>query len=66
MSHAIPAFVGEGYSGRDVQALGHFVTFTAGDLIGSQGLWTQDGVQLALSVCNVSSGERLQLIILAE
>jgi hypothetical protein len=46
----VPALPGEGYSGWDVQALSHFAVATAGDLIGSQRIWTQEGIQLAFTV----------------
>ncbi|OBT44811.1 hypothetical protein VE00_05004 [Pseudogymnoascus sp. WSF 3629] len=45
----VPALPGEGYSGLDVQALSHFAVATAGDLIGSQRIWTQEGIQLAFT-----------------
>ncbi|KAL5345334.1 hypothetical protein ACLOAV_009705 [Pseudogymnoascus australis] len=34
---------------RDVQALSHFAGVTAGDLIGNQRIWTQEGIQLAFT-----------------
>ncbi|KFY27464.1 hypothetical protein V493_03475 [Pseudogymnoascus sp. VKM F-4281 (FW-2241)] len=46
---SVPVLAGEGYSGRDVQALSHFAVVTAGDLIGSRRIWTQDGIQLAFT-----------------
>ncbi|KFY86023.1 hypothetical protein V500_07951 [Pseudogymnoascus sp. VKM F-4518 (FW-2643)] len=45
----VPTLAGEGYSGRDVQALSHFAVVTAGDLIGSRRIWTQEGIQLAFT-----------------
>ncbi|KFY03656.1 hypothetical protein O988_01330 [Pseudogymnoascus sp. VKM F-3808] len=45
----ISILAGEGYSGRDVQALSHFAVVTASDLIGSERIWTQEGMQLAFT-----------------
>lgn len=48
----VHVLAGEGYSERDVQALSHFASVTAGDLIGSQRIWSQEGIQLAFTVRN--------------
>ncbi|KFZ06195.1 hypothetical protein V501_07646 [Pseudogymnoascus sp. VKM F-4519 (FW-2642)] len=45
----VPSLPGEGYNGRDVQALSHFAVVTAGDLIGGERIWTQEGIQLAFT-----------------
>ncbi|KFX98244.1 hypothetical protein V490_02394 [Pseudogymnoascus sp. VKM F-3557] len=45
----ISILAGEGYSGRDAQALSHFAVVTASDLIGSERIWTQEGMQLAFT-----------------